>query len=136
MRIRNGLSPLVLAVALLTIAAVAIAGCGSSSDETTGGGPPASTSGAPQGAGASVCSGAAALKGEVRVTGISCTKGRAVVAGWGGEPKCFSPSGASRYSCKISQMTCLAASVDAGIAVTCARPGQSLAFVARRRGDG
>lgn len=135
MRIPRAHLSLALAAALLVLAALAVAGCGSSSDETTGEGP-ASTSAAPQGATAKVCRGASALRGEVRVTGVDCNEGRAVVAGWNGEPKCFSPSGASRYSCKVSQMTCLAATVDTGIAVTCARPGQSLAFLARGHGGG
>ncbi len=135
MRIRPAALPLLLAAALLVVAVLVLAGCGSSSEETTGGGPPASTSSAPQGVRAGVCKGAAALKGEVRVTSIACGEARSVVAAWNGEPKCFSPGGASRYSCKVGKLTCLAASVDAGIAVTCARPGRSLAFVARGGGD-
>ncbi len=127
-------TPLVmLAVAALAGVVLALAGCGSSGDSTATEEAPASTSAAPPGASAQVCKGVAALKGEVRATGVSCSEAKPVVAIWNGEPKCHSPSGASHYSCKVSQYTCFANQADAGIVVSCSRPGRSVSFISKPR---
>ena len=134
--------PNTMVLALLAIAvAVAAAGCGSSSDETTGASettaPPASTSTsttpeqeAPIGARAKSCE-AGGLSGEVRVTGVSCELGRSLVAGWYKDSACSSPKGASRTSCRLGKFTCLGAVTDRGVAVACAAPGRSVAFLGR-----
>jgi hypothetical protein len=115
--------------------AVATTGCGSSSDETTG--PPASTSTtrekreAPIGVRAERCGGGTASGGEVRVTGVSCELGRSLVAGWYKDSACSAPKGASRTSCRLGRFTCLGAVTDRGVAVTCAAPGRSVAFIGR-----
>ncbi len=115
------------------------AGCGSSSDETTGAGettaPPASTSTtpaeeAPVGVRARSCN-AVGSGGEVRVTGVSCELGRSLVAGWYKDSACATPKGASRTSCRLGEFTCLGAVTDRGVAVTCAARGRSVAFIVR-----
>jgi len=125
-------------LAVLAIA-VTTAGCGSS-DETTGASettaPPASTSTtpgqeAPLGVRAKACDGTGS-SGEVRVTGVSCELGRSLVAGWYKNGKCSAPEGASRTSCRLGRFICLGAVTDRGVAVTCAAPGRSVAFIGRR----
>jgi hypothetical protein len=128
-------SPIAILLAVLALA-VAIAGCGSSSDETSGE-QPASTSTspdrqeAPVGVRAERCGGSSTQGGEIRVTGVSCKLGGELVAGWYKNSACSSPKGASRTSCKLGEFTCLGAVTDRGLAVTCAGPGRSVAFVAR-----
>jgi hypothetical protein len=52
--------------------------------------------------------------------------------GWQRQRSCAKPSAASRTSCLTRSYRCLSARTDRGIAVSCSRPGQSIAFVARR----
>jgi hypothetical protein len=74
-----------------------------------------------------------ASTGQVRVTGTGCDIGRGVVAAWANKPDCSEPAGASRFSCVVYRgYRCLGAATDRGVAVSCARPGSSVAFVARR----
>lgn len=54
------------------------------------------------------------------------------MAGWARRNKCSSPGDASRYSCTVSDYRCLAARIDRGLAVSCAQPGRSLSFIAKR----
>jgi hypothetical protein len=116
--------------ALLLIGALALlAGCGSSSDESethtvVNPSPPARTSTSPGGL-AKACPGGDRL----RVSQLSCTEGHKIAVAWRGNPKCSSPAGASRYSCKAVGLTCLGATADAGIVVTCAGPGRSVSFI-------
>jgi hypothetical protein len=131
----------ILVTVLAVAASVAAGGCGSSSDETTGAGqttapnPPASTSTAPGqeapiGVRAKSCKGDSS-GGEIRVTGAPCPFSRLLVAGWYKNDACSAPAGASRTSCKLGSFTCLGVATDRGLAVTCARPGVSVAFVGK-----
>ncbi len=117
--------------------AMAVSACSSSSDGTEGGATGAASEsgggGAPAGVRARSC-GSVSGAGQVRVTGVGCALGRQLVAGWHKDPMCFSPTGASRTSCRLGDFTCLGATTDAGIAVTCAAPGRSVAFVAQKPG--
>jgi hypothetical protein len=147
-----GLNQTLLLPLAVAATVVALAGCGSSSEGTQTVGapgtgttappangaaePPAQTSTTPQaptGVRARRCTGvSAAAKGEVRVTGVSCAEGASTVTAWRRDKGCSSPSSASRTSCKVHGLTCLGAVTDRGIAVTCAGPGHSIAFVGRR----
>lgn len=70
---------------------------------------------------------------QVRVTGIGCDVGRVVVAAWANKPDCSSAGDASRFSCAVfGGYRCLNAATDRGVAVSCTRPGSSVAFVAKR----
>jgi hypothetical protein len=137
-------SPIAILLAVLALAATG-AGCGSSSDGTsdtspeTQGNPPASTSTTPEkgqeapvGVRAERCGEGATSGGEVRVTGVSCEFGRSLVAGWYKNSACSGPKGTSRTSCKLGRFTCLGAVTDRGIAVTCAGPGRSVAFIGKK----
>ena len=128
--------PLSLALAALAVglAAATAGGCGSSNDTSTGpsngGGAGGST--APAGAAARVCRGAVAGVGRVRATGVGCAFALGVVASWDNKRACRAPAGGSRVSCSVEDYRCLGAATERGLAVTCAAPGRSIAFVAKR----
>ena len=126
--------------ALAIVVVMAAVGCGSSSDETTGASetaaPHASTSTtpgqeAPIGVRAKACDGTGS-NSEVRVAGVSCELGRSLAAGWYKDSDCSAPEGASRTSCRLGRFVCLGAVTDRGVAVTCAAPGRSVAFVGQQ----
>jgi hypothetical protein len=123
------------------IAAMA-AGCGGGSVETDGSRTGTatdvvpSTSGAggkaPLGAGAEACDTDAFRAEGLRATGVSCERAHQVLHGWQRESSCSLPAAASRGSCLVRPYRCQAVRVDLGLAVSCARAGQSIAFIARR----
>ncbi|HEV7770582.1 MAG TPA: hypothetical protein VGO66_07985 [Solirubrobacterales bacterium] len=129
-----------LASALAIIAlAAAMAGCDSSSDEGTQTNPgpaaqPPRASGAeaPVGAAAKSCDTHAVDAKALRVTAVSCGEGRRVMFAWQRAESCGLIDGASRGSCAVRSYRCLAARTDRGISVSCARPGHSVAFIAKR----
>src|SRR4029077_2132704 len=96
------------AVIAAMVTALAIAGCGSSSDDTssteTGLGPPGSstTSTAPSGIHTKACVDEDLDPPEIVVIGGSCGDGKRTVAAWEGKSSCSSPAGASRYACTVS----------------------------------
>lgn len=121
---------------VLAVAAVALTtgGCGSSDDSnegttTDGGG---TTSRAPAGASAQNCPGPVDGVTDLSVTGVDCEEGRGVTVLWISQRDCRRPAGASRVSCSVAAYRCLGASTDRGLAVSCARPGRSISFVAQR----
>lgn len=123
---------------LAALVVLALAGCGSSGEttQTGSGGPPAAASTAPEPAPAGVraksCGAAAGTVGAVRVTGLSCGSGRAAVAAWNGMAECVPAAGESHSSCRVGKLVCIGAVAGRGLAVTCAGPGRSVAFVHRR----
>jgi hypothetical protein len=128
---RHLLSPLGLLGAVL---AIAMAGCGSSgqgSTGSTGAGPV--TSHAPAGAAVSTCKvGGVAGVGKARVAGGDCPFARGVVAAWDDDKACGAPAGSSHASCSIGGLRCLGTATERGLAVSCAAPGRSISFLARR----
>jgi hypothetical protein len=140
------MSRIAVPLAIAFLAAALPAGCGSSSDGGSGtqtgsqtgeaagaqtqGGAPGAT--APAGASAQSC-GNTTVTGTsgLRVTGVGCAVGRGVVAAWSANDACA--AGNSRPACTVSGYRCIGARTEAGIAVSCARPGRSIAFLARRR---
>jgi hypothetical protein len=137
-------SSIAILLAVLALA-VAAAGCGSSSDETSGtspetqSNPPASTSTTPEkgqeapvGVRAERCGEGATSGGEVRVTGVSCELGRSLVAGWYKDSACSKPNKkSSRTSCRLGKFVCQGTVTDRGQAIVCARQGQSIAFIGK-----
>jgi hypothetical protein len=117
-----------LAVALLALLAAGCgsSGTGSSSDEATGAGQ------APPGATARTCAAPAHGAAELRATGVACSLAGEVAGGWTAEAGCVPAPSASRTSCTVGRYRCLAVSTGRGFAVSCARPGRSISFVARR----
>jgi hypothetical protein len=141
------LTPIVLSLLALAL----LAGCGSSgksggygnrtssdtSVETTdagGAGAPSEAGGgaeAPAGARAHSCPHVTGAE-QLRVTGLPCALGRLASAAWHKNTSCFSPTDASRTSCKMGTLTCLATSAPKGWEVSCATKGGSIAFLAPR----
>jgi len=68
----------------------------------------------------------------LRATGLGCGAARKLATAWAQAENCTIPKGASRGSCRVGGTTCLSVLTGRGVAVTCARPGESVAFVARR----
>jgi hypothetical protein len=130
--------PLSLAVVVLVASLVMafVGGCGSSSNETSTSSSSdernAPASKAPAGAAARDCAGAAGGVSHLRVTGVDCSTGRGIVASWDRRGDCRAPAGASRASCGIEGYRCLGAAIAHGLAVSCAGPGRSISFVAKR----
>jgi hypothetical protein len=128
---------------ILAVAALLAAGCGSDGEgsgygsrDSTQQAPTATatTPPAPPGASARSCGSTTVTGTEgLRVTGVGCDVGGAVATGWANKPSCLPGNEASRVSCTVhGDYRCLGATTDRGIAVSCARPGSSIAFVARR----
>ena len=96
-------------IAVVLATAAALAGCGSSSDETSDGttagaestetSPPASE--APAGARAKACGAAGGGVEAVRVTGVGCAEGRKLASSWASAENCTIPEAASRGSCRV-----------------------------------
>jgi hypothetical protein len=122
-----------VAAAILTVALLATMtnGCGSSGTEAEVEGSTKSAS--PPGASVRRCAGTSASLRGPRVTGASCATGRQVVAGWTSKKACATRAGDSRTSCSVGGYRCLATATERGLAVSCARPGRSISFVAKRR---
>jgi hypothetical protein len=129
---------LAVPLTIVALAAALLSGCGGSSSSDAGSrdGSPGSTTGAskaPLGAAAKSCDTNAAGVEKLLATGISCDQARQVMLGWRRSHACSSPAGASRSACTARSYRCLGASTDRGIAVSCARAGESIAFIAKRR---
>jgi uncharacterized protein YceK len=125
------------AIAFLFVIAALLSGCGSSSDSGSTGGEGGSTqtapsTGAPAGAAAESCETFAADAEALRATNVPCERARRVMYGWQRQPSCALPAGGSRGGCRSRSYRCQAVRSDRGIAVSCARAGESVAFIARR----
>jgi len=130
-----------LAAAVLCAALLA-AGCGGGGSEGSssnapaerGGGTPKETTSpnAPAGSKVVACkAGAADMKG-LRATAVDCTSARATMRRWGHDKSCALAEGTSRGSCSLGDFHCQAVQADRGVAVSCARPGGDVAFVATK----
>jgi hypothetical protein len=126
-------------IATALLATALLAGCGSSADGGGGGstrqGPAPAPSGtsAPAGATAASCDAYAEDAEALRATAIPCDQARQVMFGWQRQPSCALPAGASRGSCLTRSYRCQSVRGGRGVAVSCARAGESIAFVAQRR---
>lgn len=114
------------AIVALLLAVALVAGCGSSTEESS------TATSAPVGASAESCETFAADAEALQATGIRCEQARQVMYGWQRQPSCALPAAASRGSCRVRSYSCQALRADRGLAVSCARPGESLAFLARQ----
>ena len=123
------LAPLAVAV----LAAALLGGCGdSSSNQGATQTEKAQTDTAPAGAAARSCEAHSADAAALRATEIPCDQARQAMHDWQREPSCPLPAGASRGSCLTRSYRCLATRTARGVAVSCSRAGQSVAFTARR----
>jgi hypothetical protein len=117
-----------LALAALTLLLAAGCGGGASTGETGG-----STVSPPPGASAQECTSAPIGVSELRITEGDCETARSVASAWLKASSCAAPAHASRQSCRVGGWLCLGLSAERGIAVGCARPGRSIAFLAAPR---
>jgi hypothetical protein len=117
-----------LAVPLLLLACSGLlaVGCGDSAEESTSSSPTA-----PVGAMAKSCETFAADVEALRATAVPCDQARQVMYGWQREGSCGLAAGASRNSCLTRSYRCLGTRTDRGVAVSCARAGESIAFLKR-----
>jgi hypothetical protein len=123
---------LAVPLAIVALAAASLVGCGSNS----GSEPPTSgqrnaAPNTPAGATARSCIFGADRVAGLRVASVSCGKGRRVALDWQGAGACQVPAGASRAGCSVGPYRCSAMRVGRGIAVSCAMPGRTVAFIAR-----
>jgi hypothetical protein len=118
-----------LAVPITTavLAAALLAGCGG--DSSTG--DSTATPTAPAGAIAIGCQTHTADAEGLRATAVSCADARQLLFAWQRASGCASSPGASRSACTVGSYRCIGARTDRGLAVSCAKPGQSIAFVAK-----
>lgn len=120
--------------AVLPVALIALAGCGSSggttesSSEKGGAGATESTSNAPLGASVKSCPNNVVSKSPIRVAGTSCDEGQATVEAWSRSHSCLQPSMTARSSCSAGQYRCLSLRTQKTIAVNCSRKGRSVSF--------
>jgi hypothetical protein len=137
--------PFALAVALLCAALLA-AGCGGggsagssstapveSGGEVNEGGAPkkATAPNAPTGSKVVACKEGAADMEALRAAAVNCASARAAMRNWGRSRVCALGEGDSRGSCSLGAFRCQAVRTDRGAAVSCARPGGDVAFVAK-----
>ncbi len=89
-------------LAILVSALALLGGCGDSSDETRTSAP---------------------VKGEAKTAKVR--------SAWEREPSCKRPQGASRWGCSVGAYRCQAVVTGRGWSVSCAKPGESIAFRVR-----
>jgi hypothetical protein len=127
------------ALAVLT-AALLLAGCGGGSGSGTEGTHPAPTGSgtakkatapnAPTGSKVVSCP---AGGEQLRATAVGCGTARATMRDWQGSQSCALGKGDSRRSCSLGDFRCQAVKVDRGAAVSCARAGGDVSFIAKAR---
>jgi hypothetical protein len=127
--------------AVVLCAALLAAGCGgggSGGSNTTappkGGGTPkkATAPNAPAGSKVVACKESGSATEGLRATVVDCKTARATMIRWGHTEGCALARGASRGSCALGGFRCQAVRADRGVAVSCARPGGDVAFVATK----
>jgi hypothetical protein len=121
-------------IALVATAAALLAACGSSSSGGTAGSTGATSSprGGPPGASARSCETKAAGVVSLQATAVSCEHAEALLLAWQGQDGCAAAPGASHSACTVRGYRCIGAVTSSGLAVSCARPGHAIAFVAKR----
>jgi hypothetical protein len=113
-------------LALVVVAvALFVAGCGGSSSSSTQPTQPK----APAGSKVVSCK-----SGGLRASAVDCASARKVMSGWHANHACALAKGESRGACSVSGFRCQAVQVDKGTSVSCARPGEAVAFIARTAG--
>ena len=133
-RLATSLALVALTVALTT-------GCGGSSSTdstaTTGGeieyeAEPVPGASGPVGATAQSCETQAVDAESLRATAVPCERARQLMFAWQRASAC-ELGGAGRGACTVRSYRCIATQAERGTAVSCSRPGASVAFLATRR---
>lgn len=127
---------LAVPIAAVLLAAAALGACGGESGAGTapardGGSAQAGASKAPPGASARDCPPRGSEARALRATAIPCPGARRLMRRWLGRSGCQVPRGTARAGCRIDGYKCLSVRTERGVSVGCARPGRSVAFIAR-----
>jgi hypothetical protein len=125
-----------LAILAVLAAALLVVGCGGgsrSSGSSTGAGKKATAPNAPTGSKVVACAARAGETVELRATDVDCGAAERTVTRWGQARGCALAEGASRGSCSLGAFRCQAVRAGRGVAVSCARPGAAVDFVAKTR---
>jgi hypothetical protein len=120
----------VLSAALLC-AALIVAGCGGGGSSAGSGSTApkkATAPNAPAGAKVVACGSGDA---RLRTVGVDCDTADRIMRHWEKHRSCGVAGGGSRGSCALGAYRCQAVKGEPGIAVSCARPGADIAFVAK-----
>jgi hypothetical protein len=72
--------------------------------------------------------------GGLRATAVDCASARKVMNGWEAGHACPLAKGASRGACSVTGFRCQSVRTGKGASVSCARPGEAVAFIPRRGG--
>jgi hypothetical protein len=112
----------VLAVVVLAVA-VFVVGCGGGSSNSTT--PPK----APAGSKVVACG-----AGGLRATAVDCASARKLMSGWEAGRACALAEGESRGACSVSGFRCQSVRTGKGVSVSCARPGEAVAFIRKSGG--
>jgi len=102
--------------------ALFVAGCGGSSSSST-------QPKAPAGSKVVSCK-----TGGLRATAVDCASARKVMVGWQHSHACALAQGDSRGACSVSGFRCQSVRTGKGVSVSCARPGEAVAFIPRSGG--
>jgi hypothetical protein len=121
------------AVTVALCAALLLAGCGggdSGGSGTTAVPKKATAPNAPAGSKVTSCG------GGLRVTAVDCDTAGRIRARWENHRSCALADGASRGTCDLGSFRCQTVRAGEGVAVSCARPGGDIAFIAESRSGG
>jgi hypothetical protein len=72
--------------------------------------------------------------GGLRATAVGCASARKVMSGWEASHACVLGHGESRGACSVSGFRCQSVQTGKGVSVSCARPGEAVAFIPRSGG--
>jgi hypothetical protein len=111
--------PVLVAVVL----ALFVVGCGGGSSSST------TRPKAPAGSKVVACD-----PGGLRATSIDCGSAREVMNGWAAARACALSKGESRGACSVEGFRCQSVQTGRGVSVSCARPGEAVAFIPRSGG--
>ena len=121
--------------ALGIAAALLVTGCGSGSSSSStvpaGAGKKATAPNAPAGSKVIACKEGEVEMEQLRATAVGCGSAREAMRRWERSHVCTLGKSGSRSSCLLGTFRCQAVRVDRGAAVTCARPGGDVSFVAK-----
>ena len=120
-------------------AALLVAGCGggdsggsNTTAPPTGGEAPkkATAPNTPAGSRVVACKEGAADAEGLRATAVDCGTAARIMRRWENHRSCALAEGASRGSCSLGSFRCQTVRAGEGVAVSCARPGGDIAFIA------
>jgi len=114
-------------LAVAALLALLVGGCGGGSSSSTAPSRSVRPSG-PAGSKVVACRGDGAAHG-LRATAVDCASARKVMSGWGHARTCSLAKGESRGACSVAGFRCQSVRTEEGVAVSCARPGEAVAFV-------